>query len=171
MSLFKPKHRYGSLAEVPIEEFAARGIKGALLDIDNTLVPYHEYDSIPPENEAWIARAETLGVKCLLFSNATQWKIEKLKEVSGLPGVPKAYKPSMRLLPKALEILGCTKAEVVIIGDQVCTDILGGNMGKIETILVEPLTSKDWPGTKLLRMIEWIVLPDRRPWNRKKATT
>ncbi len=152
---------------MPIEEFAARGIRGALLDIDNTLVVYGVYDEIPDENLEWLKRAEAAGVKCLLYSNATQWKIEKLQKLTGLPGVPKVYKPAWALLKKALDILGCKKSEVVLIGDQCCTDVLGGNWGGVETILVEPLAEKDWPGTKLLRMIEWFVLPDRRPWNKK----
>jgi HAD superfamily phosphatase (TIGR01668 family) len=165
---FKPDYRYPSLAEVPIEEFASRGIKGALLDLDNTLIPYGQYDSIPDFNLTWLARAKEAGVQCLLYSNATQRKIEKLQKISGLPGVPKVYKPAWKLLGKALDMLGCTKEQVILIGDQCCTDVLGGNLGGVETVLVEPLTGKDWIGTKLLRMIEWMVLPDRRPWGKRK---
>jgi len=163
-----PDHRYPSLAEVPIEEFAEKGIKGALLDIDNTLVEYSIYDEIPEENLKWLERAKAAGVKCLLYSNASQWKIEKVMKVSNLPGVPKVYKPSYALLKVALAKIDCTKDEVILIGDQVCTDILGGNLGGVITVLVEPLTEKDWPGTKLLRIIEWTAIADRRPWNKKK---
>ncbi len=153
---------------MPIEEFASRGIKGALLDIDNTLIEYGVYDRLPEANREWLARAEAVGVKCILYSNATQWKIELLEEISGLPAVPKVYKPAWALLGKALEMIGCTRQEVILIGDQCCTDILGGNWAGVITILVEPLTQKDWAGTKLLRMIEWCVLPDRRPWSRRR---
>jgi hypothetical protein len=165
---FKPDYRYPSLADIPIEEFAARGKRGALLDIDNTLVPYGRYDAIPPENKAWLERAEACGVKCLLYSNATQWKIDLLRKLTGLPGVPKVYKPAWALLARALEMIGCTRAEVVMVGDQICTDMLGGNLAGVDTILVEPLTDRDWPGTKVLRVIEWTVLPDRRPWVKKR---
>lgn len=168
MNPFKPDYRYPSLADVPIEQFAARGVKGAFLDIDNTLVEYGNYESIPERNLEWIRRAEAAGVSCLLYSNATQWKIELLKELSGLPAVPKVYKPAFVLMGRALEIVCCSKDEVILIGDQICTDILGGNWGGVTTILVEPLTPRDWIGTKLLRMIEWIFLPDRRPWYRKR---
>jgi uncharacterized protein len=164
----KPTYRYKSLADVPIEEFASKGKKGVLLDIDNTFVPYESYDSIPPQNEAWINRAQACGIKVLLYSNATQWKIDHLRKVSGLDGVPKAYKPSWHLLEKALEMIGATKDQILMIGDQFCTDILGGSLCGVETILVEPLTEKDWWGTKILRMIEWAFIPDRRPWGKKK---
>jgi hypothetical protein len=164
VSKFFPDHRYPSLADVPIEEWALKGVRGVLLDIDNTLVPYGNYSEVPESNRQWLERAGKLGVKCILYSNASQHKIEKIKEVSGLSGVPKVYKPANRLLPKALGMLGCRKDEIVLIGDQICTDILGGNLGGITTILVEPMSSRDWIGTKLLRMIEWLVLPDRRPW-------
>jgi HAD superfamily phosphatase (TIGR01668 family) len=166
---FKPDYRYPSLADVPVEEFASRGIKGALLDIDNTLVAYGIYDRIPPQNLEWLRRAEAVGVKCLLYSNATQRKIELLTRLSGLPAVPKVYKPAWKLMGKALSMIDCSKEEAILIGDQICTDILGGNWGGVTTVLVEPLTPRDWPGTILLRMIEWFVLPDRRPWHRKRS--
>lgn len=168
MNPFKPDYRYPSLSAVPVEEFAEAGKRGALLDLDNCLIAYGVYDRLPPENREWLDRAAACGVKCLLYSNASQWKIEKVKELTGLPGVPKVYKPAWKLLGKALDIIGCTKEEALMIGDQICTDILGGNWGGVDTILVEPLTEKDWPGTKLLRMIEWFVLPDRRPWSKGK---
>jgi len=163
-----PDYRYPSLADVPIEEFAEKGIRGALLDIDNTLVDYGVYDVIPEANLEWLNRAKAVGVKCILYSNASQWKIDRIKKVADLPGVSKVYKPAYALLDKALGIIGCAKNEVILIGDQVCTDILGGNLGGVITVLVEPLTEKDWPGTKLLRMIEWTAIPDRRPWYRKR---
>jgi HAD superfamily phosphatase (TIGR01668 family) len=164
---FKPDYRYPSLADVPIEEFASRGFKGALIDIDNTLIEYGVYDVIPQQNLEWLKRAKAAGVQCLLYSNATQWKIELLVKLTDLPAVPKVYKPAWKLMGKALEMIDCSKDEAILIGDQICTDILGGNWGGVTTVLVEPLTPKDWIGTKLLRMIEWFVLPDRRPWYRK----
>jgi len=166
---FQPSYRYKTLADVPIEELAAEGIRGVLLDIDNTLVPYGEYDRIPARNLEWLKRAEAVGVKVLLYSNASQWKIDRIGAVSGLSGVPKAYKPSWRLLDRALAILGATKDQVIMVGDQLCTDILGGNWCGVKTVLVEPIVEKDWPGTKILRLIEWIFLPDRRPWRSGKS--
>jgi len=166
---FQPSYRYKTLADVPIEELAAEGIRGVLLDIDNTLVPYGEYERIPARNLEWLKRAEAVGVKVLLYSNASQWKIDRIGAVSGLSGVPKAYKPSWRLLDRALAILGATKDQVIMVGDQLCTDILGGNWCGVKTVLVEPIVEKDWPGTKILRLIEWIFLPDRRPWRSGKS--
>ena len=169
MKSFQPSYRYKTLADVPIEELAAEGIRGVLLDIDNTLVPYGEYERIPARNLEWLKRAEAVGVKVLLYSNASQWKIDRIGAVSGLSGVPKAYKPSWRLLDRALAILGATKDQVIMVGDQLCTDILGGNWCGVKTVLVEPIVEKDWPGTKILRLIEWIFLPDRRPWRSGKS--
>ncbi len=163
-----PDYRYPSLADIPIEKFASRGIKGVLLDLDNTLIAYGEYDRVPDQNRQWLDRAEKSGVKCILYSNATQRKIYKLEKLTGLAGVPKAYKPSTKEISKALEILGATREEVLMVGDQWCTDILSGYFAGIVTILVEPMTPKDWWGTKILRMIEMFAIADRRPWSRAK---
>ena len=168
MISYKPSYRYKSLADVPVEELALKGKVGALLDIDNTLLPYGQYDEIPAENLKWLQRAEKAGLKVILYSNATQRKIEHMKKVCGLDGVPKAYKPGWARLKFALEMLGgVSKNQVVMIGDQFCTDILGGSLCGVDTILVEPLTDKDWWGTKILRVIEWLFVPDRRPWTKK----
>ena len=167
MKVFSPSYRYKTLADVPIEEFAAKGIRGVLLDIDNTLIPYGEYDRIPERNMEWLKSAEAAGMKVVLYSNASQWKINRMREISGLDGVPKAYKPSWWRLGKALEMVGSRKDQALMIGDQLCTDCLGGNLCGVETVLLEPLVERDWWGTKILRAIEWLFLPDRRPWGKK----
>jgi predicted HAD superfamily phosphohydrolase YqeG len=41
-----------------------------------------------------------------------------------------------------LEILGSKKEETAIIGDQLFTDILGGNLFGIHTVLVKPMTKE-----------------------------
>ena len=168
LRVFKPCSRYKTLSDVPIEELAARGIHGVLLDIDNTLVPYGDLEHIPDDNRKWLERAKNADMAVILYSNATQKKIDRVRGVSGLDGVPKAYKPGWGRLRKALKMVNARKDQVVMVGDQLCTDILGGNLCGVETILVEPLTEKDWWGTNILRMIEWIFLPDRRPWGRKR---
>jgi uncharacterized protein len=165
---FCPTFRYKTLADVPIEEFAKKGYRGVLLDIDNTLVPYGDYDKIPDQNRDWLKRAGVAGVKVILYSNASQWKIEYLKKVSGLDGVPKAYKPSALRLQKALDMAGVTKEQALMIGDQLCTDCFGGSLWNVTTVMVEPMIEKDWWGTKILRLIEWMFMPDRRPWGKRR---
>lgn len=45
-------------------------------------------------------------------------------------------------------------SEVAIIGDQLFTDILGGNRVGIKTILVNPMSKKDMPLTLIFRILE-----------------
>jgi predicted HAD superfamily phosphohydrolase YqeG len=55
-------------------------------------------------------------------------------------------------------------AEVAVIGDQIFTDVLGGNRSGLYTILVKPLAKKEFYGTKISRAMEFFIL---HRYNRK----
>ena len=55
MSLLKPDDLIRGVAEITPEFLAARGLRGLLLDLDNTLVPYHSYDD-HPGSVRWVRR-------------------------------------------------------------------------------------------------------------------
>ena len=51
--------------------------------------------------------------------------------------------------------MGCTSAETAIVGDQIFTDILGGNRAGVTTLLVEPIRLAGNPGRYLRYAAEW----------------
>lgn len=63
-------------------------------------------------------------------------------------------KPLTRGLRKIKHKYKLLKKEMVMIGDQIVTDIASGNNFRIKTILVDPLGEKDMNITKLNRKVE-----------------
>ncbi|MCS6868805.1 MAG: YqeG family HAD IIIA-type phosphatase [Thermus sp.] len=136
----------------------ARGLKGVILDLDNTLLPYGEEDP-PPPYRAWLEDLKA-EVPIYLLSNALPERFARVQGRLGLPGHAPALKPWLGFR-KALRALGLPAREVAVVGDQVFTDVLGGNLVGAYTVLVPPLREKEFFYTRFIRMLE---TPFRKPW-------
>ena len=55
-------------------------------------------------------------------------------------------------------LLGTKAVNTAVIGDQIFTDILGGNRLELFTILVTPISTKEFIGTRFTRKLEKLVL-------------
>jgi hypothetical protein len=147
-----------SLAGIDISELKHRGIYALLVDLDNTLVRWQGYD-IPPEVKAWIKEAGEQGVRVCIVSNTRSWKrLEKLAAALDVPFVKRSWKPRRAGFREALKLLNVETEHAAVIGDQILTDILGGNRLELYTILVCPLHPKEFVGTKISRLFEKVVL-------------
>ena len=148
-----PTEYIASVYDLKLDELKAQGMKGIIFDIDNTLVPY---DEIEP-NDKVIALFESIraaGFKITLVSNNTEDRVVKFNEKLKVFALHKAQKPLTKNLKKALTLMQCKREEAVIVGDQVFTDVYGGNKAGIKTILVQPVSDKDEWKTKVKRGIE-----------------
>ncbi len=154
MGFLKPNLHVQDIYTIDLDSLWEAGYRGMLLDLDNTLVPYGEYDPIPEDAMKWLEKVKEKGFKYALYSNATKWKVDLIRKQTGMFCVHRAYKPWPLKLGPCMRNLDLPKAQVLTIGDQMFTDILGGNMSGIYTILVEPTHEKDFWGTKILRFME-----------------
>lgn len=152
-----PTKMLDSVSQLPIEELKMAGIKGIIFDIDNTLVPY---DVAEPTKEILqlFENLQAQGFKITLVSNNTEDRVVKFNEKLKLLALHKAQKPLKKNLKKALDMMGCKESEVIIVGDQIFTDIYGGNRTGLGTYLVAPISDKDEWQVKLKRKLEKIVL-------------
>ncbi len=157
MGILKPDMHIRDIHHLDLDALWDKGYRGILLDLDNTFVPYGEYKPIPEESMEWLKRVREKGFTVAIYSNATKWKTDLIAEQTGLFCAHKALKPLTIKLKQCLKCLGCDKSKVVTIGDQLFTDILGGNLAGLFTILVEPVHEKDFWGTKILRALERIA--------------
>jgi len=57
-----------------------------------------------------------------------------------------------------MDILETTPGETAVVGDQLFTDILGGNRLGLFTVLVIPMSKREFIGTKIVRMLEKVLL-------------
>ena len=150
------------LSSVSLSELAAQGVRGIIVDLDNTLVGYGR-DACAEEDAAWVARASQAGFGVVLVSNNFTDRVRRVAEGLGVPAVASALKPLPTGFLRALRLLGTRRRETVVVGDQLFTDVLGAKLCGLRAILTHPLEASDWHGTRVLRFFERLMLGPRRP--------
>jgi HAD superfamily phosphatase (TIGR01668 family) len=145
------------LCDVALDDLAARGIRGLIVDLDNTLVGYGQ-ELLSPDDAAWVAAALASGFRVCLVSNNFTERVTRVGRELGVPAISSALKPLPLGFARALRVLGTTKARTAVVGDQLFTDVLGAKLLGLHVILTEPLVGKDWLGTRVLRFLERVLL-------------
>ena len=154
-----------SLWSVDADTLLRIGIKGVILDLDNTIVDWNE-SWLRPEVRAWVAAAKERGLRFCLVSNALRGeRVMRVAAELGIGAVLRAGKPLPRAFRKGMEALGTDPRSTCVIGDQVFTDIVGASRLGLVTILVPPLGPREAPHTRLIRLIE---RPLRTKWARTR---
>ncbi|MFT9494207.1 YqeG family HAD IIIA-type phosphatase [Anaerosolibacter sp.] len=153
----KPKLYVDSIFYLDLEQLKKLNIKGFIIDIDNTLVEWEE-KTASDRVKTWLRNLELEGFKVCLVSNNTEDRVVKFNEELKLPTIHRAVKPRVSAFHKAMELMGTTPETTAVIGDQLFTDVLGGNRLNLFTILVIPLGNEELNWTKFVRKIEKVVL-------------
>lgn len=159
-TLFKllfPKQHLESIFELDPDELRSLGIRGIIADMDNTLVPWNDR-TVQPRLTRWLNGLKVEGFRLCIVSNNTADRGAQLARELDIPAFWYAVKPRRRAFRKALRELKLSAAEVAVIGDQIFTDVLGGNRMGLYTILVTPISDKEFIWTRLMRRFERMVL-------------
>jgi len=155
---FYPELVYEKINDVDFKVLREKGIKGLILDIDNTIVPPHTKDADENAIE-WIKQVKKEGFKVCIVSNASKDRVDRFNEKLKIDAIHRASKPAAKSFLKACEIMGTKPGETAVIGDQIFTDILGGNNAGMFTILIKPIdVSKEWFFIKFKRVLEKIIM-------------
>jgi len=160
LSKFYPDIYTESVKHIDFIGLQRKGIKALLFDIDNTLATYDE----PTPNAEIVALMRSLadsGFGLALISNNSKQRVDTFADGldnSGIHTISKAHKPLKSGFKKAIEYMNLVPSEIAIVGDQILTDILGGNRCGLYTILVSPLAVKENLFFKVKRFIEKIIL-------------
>ena len=154
---FRPHAFAPRITHIDPVELRDRGVRGAIVDLDNTLVGFRALEPLE-EDARWVVRAAEAGVRvCVLTNNGTPWASTVAQNL-GVPCIPRARKPMPHGFVRALRLLELEREEAVVIGDQLFTDVLGARLAGLEVILVEPLVRHDPWNTRPLRWIERTIL-------------
>jgi HAD superfamily phosphatase (TIGR01668 family) len=143
----------GSVFDIDLLGLSERGIKALIVDLDNTLVGW-DSEVISPRVCQWIDSARNRGFGICIASNGLDARVRKVANLLDIPAIAKATKPRKRPFKQALEILNVRPDEVAVVGDQVFTDIFGGNRMELYTILINPISPKELPTTQMVRHVE-----------------
>jgi uncharacterized protein len=148
------------LSDVSLEELEARGIRGLIVDLDNTLMGFGETE-LAAEHLAWVERAHDRGLRMAMVSNNFHDRASTIARQLRIECVSSALKPLPFGVLRAVRILGVPRSQVALVGDQLFTDVLAGKLCGLYTILTEPIEPKDFPITRVFRFFERLVLPER----------
>ncbi len=158
MGLFRATRYVASLPLLDVDELVADGVRLVLLDRDNTCVPRDAAEP-PAEVMAWLGRAREVGLKlCLVSNNFHSSQVRGSAEHMGVDVVDHAMKPLPFALVRAMRLMGSMPGETVMIGDQVFTDVVAGNLAGVRTVLVRPQSRKDLWYTHVFRVFERLAL-------------
>lgn len=153
MTTLYPNAYFKKVEDITIEFLIKNKIKVLLLDVDNTLIDYNK--NIEQSVIDWAKNLKGQGIKLYILSNTNdKQKVEKVANKIDIPYQHFAMKPLKRGFLKVQKILKEKPEAIAVVGDQIFTDIVGGNRSKMFTILVEPIAKKDYWYTAWKRPIE-----------------
>ncbi|MGE5676269.1 MAG: YqeG family HAD IIIA-type phosphatase [Mycobacterium leprae] len=157
MQILEPREYHQSIYEIDLTGLKAKGYRAVILDLDNTLVKWNFPDPTPALVE-WIGRVKALEFQCCILSNNNGSRVGEFAAKLGIPFVPKASKPRRKGFREAMALLQVKPEETIVVGDQIFTDVLGGNRAGAYTILVVPIDPHEFVFTRVVRKVERRVL-------------
>lgn len=156
MNILKPQMIADSLKNINLKFYQKIGKRGIIIDLDNTITPWY-CEKVNPEAHNFLIEAHSLNYKICLLTNAGKKRAGNIARRYQIDYIPLAFKPAKSAFLKALQSMNLKENEVLVIGDQIFTDILGGNRIGCFTILVPPISKEEFIGTKLLRWLEGFI--------------
>lgn len=158
---FLPNEHVKSIFDIHPDELKEKGIRGVITDLDNTLVAW-DVKEATPEIEHWFKRMSEHDIKVTIISNNNKERVKLFSEPLTIPFIYRAKKPFGRAFKSAAKAMNLQRNEIVVVGDQILTDVLGGNFAGFHTILVVPIVQTDGKITRLNRKIERRILKHMR---------
>ena len=149
---FRPQFAFPSASDIPVEFFTSLGVRAVVFDVDNTITRW-ELKNVPEEMLSWIDGLKRAGFALAMLSNGTRSKLASVEEQTGIKVVP-GKKPFLSTFLRCRDFLGVPHEKIAIVGDQCVTDIWPANRLGWITILVEPMSARDFLGTHIYRGLE-----------------
>lgn len=151
----RPWLQIGSLARLDLDRLRQCDIKGIAFDVDNTLTVHHGKQLHESIKTIYYQSIEQFN--CLIFSNCGRKRHQELKKIFHIPVMPLGYKkPSKKSFKLASQLLGLPPEQIVMVGDRVLTDVLGGNRSGFKTILTKPLSHIEPRSIRFIRYLEML---------------
>ena len=164
---FVPEYYFKTFNEASADFLTSMGVKGIVLDVDNTLEPYE--NPLPGDHvKEWLAELREQGISAAIVSNNGGERINLFNSELGLPVYYKAKKPFKKNVLNAMKDMGTDKSNTILMGDQVFTDVWAAHNTGIRAILVPPIKDKTDVFTKFKRLLEKPILKKYKKRNSAK---
>ena len=143
---YKPTWMVSSIYQITPEQLKKLGIKAVLTDLDNTLIAWNNPDGTP-ELRAWLEEMKEANIPVIVVSNNKASRVARAVKPFGLDFISRAMK-QLNLQPE----------QVIMVGDQLMTDIRASHAAKVRSVLVKPIVKTDAWNTRINRMREKVVM-------------
>lgn len=153
----KPDMIIDSIKELSVEMLVEHGIKGVIFDIDNTLVKACDKEPTLEVLELF-DKLKGYGISYSIVSNNSFERVDTFSKNLGVYYRHKALKPRRKYLKKAMDYMGTTPHTTALVGDQLFTDIYGGNRMGFLTIFTLPLGESETKFVEFKRKLENKIL-------------
>lgn len=155
--MFIPDIKLEKVTDIKIELLKKYGIDAVILDVDNTLSTHHG-QVLTDGLEDWLSYMIDGGIKLTVLSNSKRKRVEPFAKKINLPFISLGLKPLPFGYLRAVKSLGTKRKNTAIVGDQIFTDIIGGNAVGVKTVLLTPIKPEDGWSFKLRRKLEKIII-------------
>ena len=127
-----------SLTDLTPSFLEQNGIKLLMLDFDNTIVPYTTNEPTE-EMAAWLKAMSASSVEICVVYNSKKNRVKIFCDQYGIPCITHAKKPGTKGIRECLSRYELPKENCALAGDQIYTDVLGGNSAGVQSILVKAI--------------------------------
>lgn len=150
---YKPTWMVDAIYQITPEQLKQQGIKAVLTDLDNTLIAWDNPDGTK-ELLDWLKVMDEAGIPVVVVSNNKASRVARAVQQFRLDFVSRAMKPFSAGIKSAQRKLGLSSDEIIMIGDQIMTDVRGANAAGIRSVLVRPIVDTDNWNTQINRFFE-----------------
>ena len=155
--MFKPNIKLKRITDVSLSVLNKYNIDSLILDVDNTLSTHHG-QVLTDGLEEWLRLMRQNGIKMTVLSNSKSKRLEPFAKKIGLDYIGLGLKPLPFGFWRALKRLGSKRKNTAIVGDQIFTDIVGGNLVGLKTILLTPIKPETSLRFRSKRKMEAILI-------------
>lgn len=143
-------------------------IRFLMLDFDNTIVPYTT-DVPEAEMEQWLADMQRSEIGICVVSNSKRSRVADFCRARGISCITHAKKPFSRGIRQCAAQFSLDMAHTAMVGDQIYTDVLGGNCAGARSILVRPIALHNiWLKLRYGAEQPFIAIGKYRMWREKQ---
>lgn len=139
--IYYPNIYLKKVEDITIQMLLKNKIKVLILDVDNTLIDYDR--KLSQSVIDWVKNLKGQGIKLYILSNTNdKKKVEEVAKKLEIPYKNFALKPLKRGFKSIQKAVNQSFQNIAVVGDQIFTDIIGGNRCNMFTILVDPVNPR-----------------------------
>ncbi|CAK1239421.1 YqeG family HAD IIIA-type phosphatase [Fructobacillus tropaeoli] len=166
LNFLKPTYTVESVYNLSVAELKDQGVKAVLTDLDNTLLAWNNPNGTP-ELHAWLKELKAAGIEVVVVSNNTWDRVEKAVSGLDVDYVAWSLKPLPRGILKVLKKQGLQKEDVLMVGDQMLTDVWAAHLAGVKSVLVKQLVESDmwqtWFNRSLEKLAKKLIYSQKQP--------